>query len=126
MNLTPARGYLYVVAQDTIPAASKEMGFSGKTEKFKLESPYKFKVLAVGAPRPGEGGVLIGSEVQPGDIISTANTNVTWRERIEQSGFLLEGQQVMVLDVMDVLGIWRPDAKTHGNDCGNTLTPNIE
>lgn len=111
MTLTPARGYLFVTAEDVIPAASKGMGFEGKTEKFKLESPYKFKVIAVGSSRLGEGGVRVYSEVSVGDIISIVNTNVTMRERVEQTGFLLDGKQVFVLDFMDVLGIWNDQSQ---------------
>lgn len=109
MTLMPAQGYMFVVPEDTIPATSKEVGFSGKTEKFKLEVPYKLRVVAVGAPRVTEYGESIFAQAKVGDLISSIKRNSSLRDDIEQSGFLLDGKQVLVMDFTDLIGIWREE-----------------
>ena len=103
--MKPARGYIFVVPVDEIPAIKSEAGFSGKTEKFKPEQPYKFKVMEVGAPRPFD-GLLIDSEANVGDIISLMSSNNTLREQRETMGFLIGSTWVIPVDFRDILGVW--------------------
>jgi co-chaperonin GroES (HSP10) len=108
-KLQPSRGFLFVRPVSDIPKAeknSKETGFGIKSDKSKPEEPYQFKVLAVGAPRPFD-GCMIESEAQVGDIVSHTATNKTLREDIHDSGFLMDGVHILVMDFRDVLGIWR-------------------
>jgi co-chaperonin GroES (HSP10) len=105
MKLQPARGYLFVIPVDDIPASKSGVGFGGKTEKQKPEQPYKLRVAAVGGSRPYE-SIMIESEVKVGDIISHNSTNATLREQREQAGFLVDGVWYLPMDFRDVLGIW--------------------
>jgi len=106
MNLKPAGGYIFVEPVDDIPSSKSEMGFGGKTDKQKPETPYKFRVVAVGG-KVAYQGLWIYSEVEPGDIISHMSNNATLREQRETAGFVINGNWYLVIDFRDVLGIWR-------------------
>ena len=102
---------MFAVPVDEIPAVNPNMGFGGKTEKFKPEVPYKLKILAVGGPRPFNDNVWFEAEVKAGDIVSHVQTNATLREKMATTGFILDGQQIMVMDFQDIVGIWQPQKR---------------
>jgi hypothetical protein len=109
MNLKPNRGILFVVPIDEIKPVKVKAGFEGKAaEKQKPETPYKFKVVAVGGPLRVH-DIWIPCDAQVGDIISHTSTNAHLREQIEESGMLLDGVQHLVLDFNDVLGVWKEE-----------------
>jgi co-chaperonin GroES (HSP10) len=105
MKLQPARGYIFVVPVDEIPSEKSVVGFGGKTDKHRPEQPYKFKVIAVGGPRPYD-GVCVDSEVAEGDIISHQSTNGTLREQRETAGFFVDDEWYLPMDFRDILGVW--------------------
>lgn len=106
MKLKPMRGMLFLKPIDEIKPDKPEVGFGSKTEKLKPEQPYKFEVLAVGAPLPLD-GIFIPAEVKPGDIVSLVFGNPTMRERVaEGTGFLVDDQLVHGADFRDILGVW--------------------
>ena len=111
MKLQPARGYLFVIPVEDIPASKSAVGFGGKTEKIKPEQPYKLRVMAVGAPRPFD-GLMIDAGVNVGDIISANSTNATIREQREQAGFLVDDVWYFPMDFRDVLGVWNNTEST--------------
>lgn len=104
--MKPARGYIFVVPVDEIPSIKSEAGFGvTHVDKQKPEQPYKFKVIAVGAPRPFD-GLMIDSEVSVGDTISLMSSNNTLREQRETTGFLIGSTWIIPVDFRDILGIW--------------------
>ena len=108
VNFRPARRTIIIEAIDDIPSLSKNQeGFGIKSQRIVPEVPYKYKVIAVGAPGLYD-GLMISSEVEPGDIISLNDTNFKRRETIDQDGFLIDGKVYYAIDFRDVLLIWEP------------------
>src|ERR1035437_2901653 len=101
MKLQPARGYLFVIPVEDIPASKSAVEFGGKTEKIKPEQPYKLRVMAVGAPRPFD-GLMIDGWVNVGYVVSANSTNATIREQREQAGFLVDDVWYLPMDFRDV------------------------
>ena len=104
--IKPSLGFVFLTAVDEIPQEPKNQGgFGIETKKKGPETPYRFKVMAVGGPRPFE-GILISSPVQYGDVISLLQSNANLREQYHESGFVVGDMHFIVADFRDILGAW--------------------
>lgn len=106
MNLTPGPGFIFAVPIDRIPEKSKTgAGFGLDHDKKGPEAPYRFRVEAVGGPKPFE-GQLVPAPVKVGDEIILALHNHTLRDKASEAGFIVEGVWYMPLDFGDVMGVY--------------------
>jgi hypothetical protein len=105
MNFRPAMGSYFLTPVDEILSGKTEVGFGGKTDKSKPEVPYKFRIAGVGGPVPFS-GVMVYPEFQIGDIVSSNETNSTFREQKDSKGFIIDGVWYFPVDFRDILGIW--------------------
>lgn len=115
MKLQPTRGTVFCVPLDKIEPTKTGMGFGSEKSKPVPETPFRFKVVAVGQPYPYE-GMMVASEVKVGDVVSLNFSNQTIRERLaEGSGFMLDNVWYYPVDFPNVFGVWdeendaRPD-----------------
>ena len=108
MNLKPGPGYIFLKMLDKMPDKIKGTGFGAETQKLSAEEPYKFKVVAVGGPRPFEGRVW-PSPVEEGDTIFLNNHNKSLRESYPESWFLHEDEMYLAADFSAVMGIAQPN-----------------
>jgi hypothetical protein len=110
MNFKPAMGSYFLTPVDDIPSGKTEVGFGGKTDKPKPETPYKFRVAGVGGAFP-YAGVLMHPEYKIGDLVSSNETNSTFREQRDSKGFVIDGVWYFPVDFRDILGVWREECE---------------